>query len=201
MFGQEGGHISQIADFAKIGLTAKTITLKADGRKKEDMKLRHIDFAEWTDPSIPFEDSEVYSFFNEHSFVFVIFQKSISHPDDPGKDIFLGFKRYTFSDDFIFGEVKATWDRVRYLVRNHKFHVTPCRDKNGQLIINPSGTIREETNFPKKSDNYRLFLRGGAATSDDKYKTESVNGFKIYPQFYWLDGQFLNEELSNIDYL
>ena len=58
-------------------------------------------------------------------------------------------------------------------------------DKNGNYILNKSGSFMESPNFPKKS-THKVFIRGGAATSEEKNKTLEINGLKMIPQSIWL---------------
>ena len=73
MFGAECKRLNQISDFTKAGIIAKTITTTPTGGRTEDMKLRHIDFEEWSDKDLDFQDSDVYSYFCEHSFLCPVF--------------------------------------------------------------------------------------------------------------------------------
>ena len=63
MFGADCNRLNLIADFTKAGIIAKTITLKPDGKRTEDMKLNRIDFEEWTDRDRDFEESDIYCLF------------------------------------------------------------------------------------------------------------------------------------------
>ncbi len=134
MFGANARSINRIRDFMEIGLVAKTVVLDSNGMKTEDMKLFKVDYDEFFAPSIFFKDetldspdntpenkySEIYSYFAEHSFVFVVFKE----PHKPKKGeriplsecIFMGFKRYGFLDSFIDKEVYRCWQDSRDLV-------------------------------------------------------------------------------------
>ena len=50
----------------------------------------------------------------------------------------------------------------------------------------------EAPNFPKKA-THKVFIRGGATSSDDKYKTLEINGLKMIPQNIWLDRNAVQE--------
>lgn len=69
MFGTNCKRLNQISDFTKVGIIAKTITITPQGGRTEDMKLKQIDFEEWTDRDADFEDSDIYDYFCEHSFL------------------------------------------------------------------------------------------------------------------------------------
>lgn len=187
-----GGHVSKlndIEDFAKIGIIAKSVPLNENGTGKEDMKLFLPNLVDWTKES-EFEDSAIYDYFAGHHFLFIIYRHV-------GKDvIFEGFKRIFFDEKFISENVKKTWDDVRDLITNHKLRIEMKVDKSGNYILNKSGTFMESPNFPKKS-THNVFIRGGATTSEDKYKTLEINGLKMIPQSIWLSRDVVIKLIKN----
>ena len=187
-----GGHVSKlndIEDFAKIGIIAKSVPLKENGKGKEDMKLFLPNLIDWTKES-DFEDSAIYDYFAGHHFLFIIYRHV-------GKDvIFEGFKRIFFDEEFITENVKKTWDDVRDLILNHKLRIEKKMDQNGNYILNRSGSFMESPNFPKKS-THKVFVRGGAKTSEDKYKTLEINGLKMIPQSIWLSRDEVKKLIEN----
>jgi DNA mismatch repair protein MutH len=187
-----GGHVSKlndIEDFAKIGIIAKSVPLKENGMGKEDMKLFLPNLIEWTRES-EFEESAIYDYFAGHHFLFIIYKHV-------GKDVvFEGFKRIFFDEKFISENVKKTWDDVRDLIINHKLRIEMKIDKNGNYILNKSGSFMESPNFPKKS-THKVFLRGGAATSEEKNKTLEINGLKMIPQSIWLSRDEVKKLIEN----
>ena len=187
-----GGHVSKlndIEDFAKIGIIAKSVPLKANGKGKEDMKLFMPDLVDWTRET-DFEESALYEYFSGHHFVFIIYRHK-------GKDVvFEGFKRIFFDENFIMDNVKKTWDDVRDLIMNNKLRIVRKTNKAGEYIINKSGTYVESPNFPKKA-THNVFVRGGATKSEDKYKTLEINGLKMIPQSIWLSRDIVKELIKN----
>lgn len=183
-----GGHVSKlndIEDFAKIGIIAKSVPLKANGKGKEDMKLFLPNLIGWTKES-DFEESAIYDYFTGHHFIFIIYR----HIDK--EVVFEGFKRVFFNEDFIVKNVKRTWEDVRALIMNDKLKIETNVDKNGDPIINKSGTIKESPNFPKSS-THKVFIRGGASKTLDKFKTLEINGLKMIPQYVWLSRHTVQE--------
>lgn len=57
--------------------------------------------------------------------------------------------------------------------------------------MNNSGSYMGAPNFPKSSE-YKVFFRGGADVSTEKTRTESVNGIRMLPQFFWLKGSYID---------
>lgn len=205
MFGQTAKKINNISDFAKIGLIAKTVTTKANGTRKEDTKCTTIDFDEWENKEISFEESPLYEYFNEHTFLFIIFKqdptKNRLSPSDSSKyDIFCGFKRFKFPNNFIMEEGQKTWDRVRDLIFNDKLKIEPIKNSKGETRYTPkTKVVMEAPNFPKKEEGYGIFLRGSG--EDAKSKPLTINGLKMYSQNFWIDGTYLLELLKDIPFL
>lgn len=185
MFGGHASKLNDIEDFAKIGVIAKSVPLKADGKGKEDMKLFLPNLVDWTKED-EFENSTIFEYFAGHHFLFIIYRHV-------GNDVvFEGFKRIFFDEKFIMENVKKTWGDVRDLILNRKLRIERKLDKNGNYIINNSGTIKEAPNFPKLS-THKVFIRGGASQTIDKYKTLEINGLKMIPQFVWLDKKVVQQ--------
>jgi len=196
-FGSTSGKLRKIEIFAKIGIIPKTIAISPKGTRTEDTKFDAVDFSEWTDTSISFEDSYVYNYFSSHVLLFTIFQEPYTNAALE-ENIFLGFKRISFNDEFIYEHVKPTWDRVRELICNNELMVSESRNKYGSPIINKSGTKKEATNLPKSKDNV-VFLRGTG--QDSTKKTYTVSGVNMYQQHFWIKGTVLVEMLSEVDFL
>ena len=216
MFDAECKRLNQISDFSKAGIIAKTITITPSGGRTEDMKLKHIDFEEWADKDLEFQDSDVYTYFCEHSFLCPIYcergdmgkRKSNESEanykkrlvEESQKTTFEGFKRFAFDEDFIENEVRRTWDDSRSLIHQKTLKWEYLYDREGNKRENKSGSYMGSPNFPKSAD-YKVFFRGGADDSRDEAKTEEVNGIKMLPQFFWLKGTYIVDKLKEIDFL
>lgn len=198
MFEADCNRLNQITDFTKAGIIAKTITITPTGGRTEDMKLRHIDFEEWADKDVDFQDSDVYSYFCEHSFLCPVFCEHDSN--DSSQTTFEGFKRFAFDDDFIENDVKRMWENSRNLIHQKTLKWEFLYDKKGNKRKNKSGSYMGSPNFPKSAD-YKVFFRGGADDSRDEAKTEVVNGIRMLPQFFWLKGSYIADKLKSIEYL
>lgn len=198
MFGTDCKRLNQISDFSKAGIIAKTITITPNGGRTEDMKLKLIDFEEWADREADFEESDVYGYFCEHSFLCPIFCEHDSQ--DKSKTTFEGFKRFAFDEDFIEKEVRRTWDDSRRLIHHNELEWEYRYDKDGNRVVNRSGSYVGAPNFPKSSE-YLVFFRGGADDSNEKSRTECVNGIRMLPQFFWLKGSYIANKLQEISYI
>lgn len=198
MFDADCNRLNQISDFTKAGIIAKTITLTISGGRTEDMKLQHIDFDEWADRNLDFEESELYAYFCEHSFLCPVFCEKDN--TDASKTTFEGFKRFAFDEAFIENEVRRTWEDSRRLIHHNELEWEYLYDRQGNKRKNKSGSYMGAPNFPKSSE-YQVFFRGGADISTDATRTEIVNGIKMLPQFFWLKGSYVADKLQSISYL
>lgn len=198
MFDADCKKLNQIADFKKAGIEARTITLDSKGRNTEDMKFHLIDFDEWADRNTDFEESDIFTFFMEHSLLCPLFSEH--DPNDRTKTIFEGFKRFSFDDEFIDTEVRRMWTDSRKLIHTNTLVWEYAYDKDGNPIQNKSGSYKGAPNFPKKTD-YTVFLRGSSNDSSDSKRTEIVNDIKMLPQYFWLKGRFVSEKLKSLPFL
>lgn len=198
MFDADCKKLNQISDFTKAGIIAKTITVTPSGSRTEDMKLNHIDFEEWSDKDIDFQDSEVYSYFCEHSFLCPVFCEHDG--EDSAKTTFEGFKRFAFDEAFIESEVRRMWEDSRNLIHHQTLKWEYQYDKDGKIRKNKSGSCKGAPNFPK-SANYQVFFRGGESDSREEARSVVVNGIRMLPQYFWLKGSYVADKLKTLEYL
>lgn len=217
MFGGTSKKLNQIELFNRFGLIGKTVAMTSAGGRTEDMKLFRVDFEEIARTSvteedgstrpIQFEDSDLYSYFADHEFLCILFQEPDKEYeyDQRGKRVekkhplisntFLGFKRLVFSDTFIDTKVKALWIDTRNKVISRTLVDVIQRKKDGSVIINKTGSISTALNLMKGADN-EVFIKCSATDTSEKYKTVQVNGMHILPQYVWIKGTSVVEELA-----
>lgn len=197
MFGAKSKKINKIELFSELGLVVKTITQTKQGTRTEDTKLFKVDFDEWLNEEIPFEESSVYSDFSERQFLFIVFEEQQKN-DKLINNTFLGFKRITFSEDFIENEVKRMWLDVRNKVFTKTLAETVITDKEGNPSINKNGTIKTSVNFPK-SKEFKVFFRGTGTDSSNKPIT--INGISLYRHNVWIKGTEITNMLNNTEFI
>lgn len=219
MFGGTSKKLNQIDIFSRFGLIAKTIVTTSKGGRTEDMKLFHVDFEEATRLEIvddngairpvQFEDSELYEYFADHAFLCILFEEPAPALTKIGDTIynlpnnslsankFVGFKRLVFSDEFIDGPVRALWEDIRDKVLNDKLVDIVQKTADGEIITIGTGEVSSAPNFMKSSQN-PVFMRGSGKNSSMRYKTECVNGIHMLPQYVWLKGLSVIEELKKV---
>ena len=197
MFGADAKHLNQIELFVKFGITAKSITLTSLGARTEDMKLFHIDFNEFMEDT-KFEDSQIYNYFTNNEFLYIIFEepkKAKNQKYELFENKFIGFERIVFSNDFIYNIVYKAWKDTKDKITNKTLLDIPNFDKNGKPKILGDGSKSCAPNFIKSSQN-EVFIRGGGINSHLKNKTEVVNNIKMLPQFVWIKGSYIANEIQ-----
>ena len=196
MFGGASKKINKIDLFAKVGIVAKTICLTSKGGRTEDMKLLPIEFDE-VSGAVPFEETTIFDYFMNHQLLCIVFEEKDKNQEFKDNK-FIGFKRLSFSSNFVDKKVKSTWDSICHLVNNNKLKESNCYKKDGSLIYNKVGTIKTELNFPK-SAKYEVFVRGSGSDSTDK--TQEVNGINMLHQWIWIKGSSIVEMLKDKKYI
>lgn len=216
MFDANCSQLNKISDFTKAGIIAKTITVTPSGNRTEDMKLKHVDFEEWADRDIDFEESNVCNYFCEHSFLCPVFcergdmsgkkphETKEAHvkrlQEEIKKTTFEGFKRFSFDEQFMRDEVCRMWSDSRNLIHRNELEWEYLYDKDGSKRTNGSGAYMGAPNLPKSSE-YKVFFRGSGSVSNEKTRTECVNGIRMLPQYIWLKGSYIAEKLQEIQYI
>lgn len=204
MFGGNSNKLNQIDLFQRFGLIGKSITVTSSGGRTEDMKLFHVHFDDIQQTTITdddgttrifsFEDSEMYSYFADNELLCIIFEEP-SHDAPLVSNIFKGFKRLVFSDSFIDKYVRCVWEDTREKVLNGTLQDVVQRTKDGKVIKLKNGEISSAPNFMKSSQNV-VFFRGSGNDSSLKYKTEIVNGIRMLPQYMWIKGTAIVDQLE-----
>lgn len=209
MFTGKSCKLNSIELFSKFGIIAKTCVYTSSGSLSEDTKLFSVDFDEITrkkytyydennnaiEKEYEFEDSDLYNYFNNNQFLIIKLiepepefeyingkKKRKKHPLK--NNTFIGFKRFSFDDDIINGDVKRLWEDTRDKILNNKLIDVPTI-KGGKQLILSNGEASTSPNFFASTEN-SVFIKGGALKSTSEYKTQIVNGIKMLPQFYWI---------------
>lgn len=202
MFDGRSIHVSQVDVFSRFGIKAKTIVLTKSGKHTEDMKLDSVTDSDWSALKVScadFEDSAFYDCFKDTQFLCMVFEEP-SHDAPFDDNVFLGFKWYSFSDDFIDSEVRHVWKRMNSLIADDKLAFVPQLKKDGTVRYNRNGFTRGAPNLPKAKDGI-VFLRGTGENSDSKNKPLVINGVQMYHQNIWIKGAFIAGELKKEEYL
>ncbi len=175
------GKINRIELFEKAGIQVKTANLLR-GKPAEDTKFYTVDFNEFLNPDLAFEDSEIYRYFNESQFVFMMTEEDRAHAA-PEEKRFLGFKRFALPEEVVHGEVRRCFESTHDLIANGKLRfVAEIDPETGQPRMNKSGTVKGAPNFPKSSE-CQVFIKGSGANAHSR--TEVLPGVPMYKQQVW----------------
>ncbi len=186
MFDTDVGKINQIGIFNKLGLIGKTIVQSTRNGRTEDMKLFKINFDEIRDRNLKFEDSEFYSYFKDNQILAILFQEQTRKDVRFEDNRFVGFKRISFSDEFIDTEVRSVWMEIRRLVNDGELKEIFDYRKDGSIRMTPKTNVPiSAPNFPK-SDRHIVFVRGSGV--DKSYLPLEINGIRMLTQYLWIRG-------------
>ena len=194
MFGSKKKKLNRIGLFAKAGIVAKSLVLSSKHQRTEDNKLFTLSFDDFFDKE--FEESEVYEYFSQHQFLYVVFEEK-NKEQKFSENIFKGFVRITFDEKFIEEYVRPSWAAIKDVIVNHKLKATPVYTKDGKIRVNKNGVPMEKINLPKSS-KFKVFVRGTGQNSKDKHL---IQGVRMYHQQLWLKGSFVVELIKKHDYL
>lgn len=194
MFGSDAQKLNDIGVFDKLGLTAKSLVQKINGKNSEQTKLFKIDFDEIRDPNLDFEDSQFYAYFKDNQMLVILFQEQTKKDVVFEDNKFVGFKRISFSEEFLQNEVKPVWLEIRRLVNNNELREVFEYNKDGTLRMTPKTNLPVSApNFPKEENNV-VFVRG---SGQDKAKCpQIINGIKMITQYLWIRGADLCEAIN-----
>lgn len=197
MFNSNATSMGNVELFAETGIIGKSIALTSKGGRTEDTKFFPVDFDEIKNKDISFEESHFFDYFSQNQLLFIVFEENEKH-ELYKNNKFKGFKRLSFSEEFVEGNVQKTWDLVRDLVNNNKLVETKELTKDGEQIFNKNGVEKTSLNFPKSKDHH-VFIRGTGA--DSSKKPFVLNGINMYRQSVWIKGKTLVELLKDVKYI
>lgn len=211
MFGGASGKLNQIDIFRRFGVMAKTVVVTPKGGRTEDMKLFHIDFDFWMQEE-NYDESQLNGYLLDTHFLCIIFEEPpaeyvIDTQTNRKKkkktalvsNKFVGFKRFVIPDEMIEMQGKKLWDDTRDKISNFVLTDVPTL-RQGKQVVLKNGEPSSAPNWMKSSEN-SIFIRGSAAASTSKDKTECVNGIRMLPQYVWLSGTYLTEKLKETELL
>lgn len=196
MFGAKSASMSKIELFQRFGVVGKSIVLTKEGKPTEDMKLLPVDFDELSDPEAVFENSKLYNYFHDNTFLCIVFEEPYSKAPYT-ENVFKGLKFLRFSEKFIQAFVRRTWEDARDIILSGHLKAVVCHRANGDPIINKNGVMRIATNLPK-SRMHLVFFRG---TGNDSRNKISVMGVEMLRQNYWIKGGYIAEQLKQIPFV
>lgn len=197
MFGGSG-KINNIDLFVEAGIVVKTARVRKSGMPDQDTKFYAIDLNDYSDSNLTFEESDLFHYFGDSQFVFMVFETPYAKAP-LSKCKFIGFKRFVLPENRIAGELRSCFSTTLDLVANKKVEFVPEIDRStGEPKINKSGTIKGAPNFPKSSD-CQIFIKGSG--QDATARKEFLPGVPMYQQYVWWGKKLTRKLLDATSYL
>ena len=188
-------------EFEKAGISVRTVRVRASGGIKESLSLNTFDFIELLEEE-DWEHSDLYEYFNETRFLFVVFQ------DVGGSMVLRGARFWTMPMVDLEGPLHEVWDKTRKVI-GEGVKITPERQRNGKTVY--------RNNLPNKTDNpvahvrphtsktaYR-FLDGTEVGDVERHASPLPDGRWMTTQSFWLNNDYvyaivkLNDEDDSVE--
>lgn len=177
-------------EFVKANIVVKAIRIEENGNIRESMsfpafKFKDLIVEEW-------EDSDFFKYFNETTFLFVVFKKCGDYY------ILKGSQVWNMPYEDLNTTAYSGWLSIRNTVINGVI-LSFKKTKSGQTILN---------NFPKKSDNPIIHIRPHAQKSAYKLSNgliigdikrdanELPDGQWMTTQSFWINNSYILNQLN-----
>ncbi|MGE7604227.1 Sau3AI family type II restriction endonuclease [Peribacillus sp. NPDC097675] len=178
-------------EFVKANIVVKAIRLEEDGSMSENSSLPQIKLMDFVNEE--WEDSTLYSYFEETRFLFVVFQK------DGGGYKLKGCQLWNMPRTDLDVIVKAGWENIRAVVASG-IKLTKKETAAGVIIKN---------NLPKKGDNPIIhikphsgkrfyILESGEVIGDGSFSDaeELPDGVWMQKQSFWISNRYILSQLN-----
>ena len=178
MFGEE---------FVKANIVVKSIRLEENGTMRESMSFPPFKFIELADQK--WEDSDVYEYFSETKFLFVVYRRQ-------GEEYVLkGARLWNMPAADLDGTVREGWEEVQRIIK-----------EGVRFTVNPDGRISND--LPGKKDNRIIHIRPHATRSAYRLNNGIIRGNVerdanplpdgqwMTTQSFWINNSYILEQLS-----
>lgn len=181
---------NQAEEFLKANIVVKTIRLEENETIRENMSFPAFKFKDLV--SREWEDSDIYKYFSETSFLFIIFKKKGS------EYVFKGCQFWNMPYNDLNTIVFDGWNAIRNQIING---ITFIKKKNKSSIV-------VSNNLPKKSDNPIIHIRPHAQKSAylfndgttignvQKDANELPDGQWMTTQSFWINNDYILNQLD-----
>ena len=181
------GKVSKTEEFQKANIIPKTIRIKSNGTIKENMSFNIFKFKELVTQN--WEDSEVYDYFSQTKFLFMIFRFN--------KREELIFERIQFWNmpESDFSALQSVWESTAATIRDGV-----ALKYNGKIVTN---------NLPKQTENEIAHVRPHSEKSayrfddivigDIKDANELPDGRWMTTQSFWLNNDYILKQINTVN--
>lgn len=190
VFRMLGVKSNQAEEFAKANIVVKAIRIEENGAMIESMSFPAFKFKEIVNEE--WEESDLYTYFNETCFLFVVYKKS-------GDNYILkGSQLWNMPYNDLNDTVYTGWNNIRSII-NDGVKFTKKQTKSGLVISN---------NFPKKAANTIIHIRPHAKKSAYLFKNgetignitrdanELPDGQWMTTQSFWINNSYILNQLN-----
>lgn len=179
-------------EFKKAQINVKAVRLEEKGSMTEHSSLPNIIFKELVQQE--WEESDLYNYFSENKFLFVVYRKQGNHY------ILKGAQLWNMPYHDLETDVREGWEKVKETVLSG-VEFTLVKQKNGIIVKN--NLLKQKENRiihvrPHTSKTYAqlkdgtVIAKGTIANSD-----ELPDGQRISKQSFWLNNTYVVSQLEN----
>ena len=174
------------AEFEKADIEIKTIRVSKNGKPKESMSFPAIEIMKFVNEE--FEESELYEYFSQKRFLFVVF-----HEDKSGDFILKGAKFWNMPMEDLEGQGKKEWTEYR---DKFKEGVKFCEEPWGNItrIVNDLPTQKNTEIFHMRPHA----SKSGYIIGGKKFGTPTPGNIDLLPngdymtkQCFWLNSSYI----------
>jgi len=184
---------NRATEFVKANIVVKAIRIEENGNMKESSPLPQMKLMEFVNEE--WEDSTLYSYFEETKFLFVVFKRE-------GEGYKLkGCQLWNMPNSDLENVVRVGWENIRDVVANG-IKLTKQQTASGVVIKN---------NLPKKNDNPIIHIRphsqkrfyileNGERIGDGTYADaeQLPDGRWMQKQSFWMNNSYLLSQLKEL---
>lgn len=183
MLGIKGNHAEE---FVKANIVVKAIRLEENGNMRESMSFPPFKFMDLSTQK--WEDSDVYTYFSETKFLFVVYRRLGS------EYVLKGSVLWNMPAADLDGTVRKGWESVQRSI-----------NKGVRFTVDPSGKILND--LPGKQDNPIIHIRPHAARSAYRLSNGILRGNVerdanplpdgqwMTTQSFWINNNYILEQL------
>ena len=187
MLGIKGNHAEE---FEKANIVVKAIRLEENGKMRESMSFPPFRFCDLVQQE--WEDSDIYEYFSETKFLFVVFKKRGT------EYVLLGAKFWNMPVSDLDGDVREGWEKVKSIIK-----------QGVKFTIKPNGTV--SNNLPGKADNRVIHIRPHAQKAAYSFGDGFVRGNVerdanplpdgrwMTTQSFWINNDYIMEQLKDVE--
>ncbi len=188
-----GVKTDRIAEFEKADIKIKTIRVKRNGKPKESMSFPAMVIKNFIKES--FEESEVYQYFSQKRFLFVVFREN-----DNGEYVLSGSKFWNMPIMELEKEGREDWEQYHSKFING-VNFSLKNQKNGMIIKNDLLGQKQTNIFhlrphAQKSAYVLNGVKYGNGNESDM--DELPNGDKMTKQCFWLNNTYIADIIKDI---